>query len=373
MTDQPGPPTLSARGLGLATLIALVVAGLALTVYVLPANYGLDPLGAGQALGIEGQPPSEDTAGDEPGSGATDTLDNRTLNVESTELSRYRTSWPTTEQAGPSTDGYTAEEETTTVELDVAQANVSQLTVTLTWTDDNATAGQESKPDELELVLESPDGETTEPVSAENPQGGEGRLTANLSIVELPAPSPVDARERAQARSQALRQAPAEAPEGVWKVHVTVVEAGDANATGSLLPGSGTPGEDEGTNWTLTSTATSYELSLEKRGPSPIRQETRTFQVAAGSGFEHKVSLPEGADLTYEWTATGEAFYDFHGEPEGNAADFESYETGTRTAASGTFTAPFEGTHGWYWENRADDPLEITLTTRGAYDDGFTT
>lgn len=38
--------------IGLATLVALVVAAVVLVVAVLPAEYGLDPLGAGSALGL---------------------------------------------------------------------------------------------------------------------------------------------------------------------------------------------------------------------------------------------------------------------------------------------------------------------------------
>lgn len=45
-------PVPSARKLLLATLIALVVAGVVLGVVVLPAEYGIDPLGTGRALGL---------------------------------------------------------------------------------------------------------------------------------------------------------------------------------------------------------------------------------------------------------------------------------------------------------------------------------
>lgn len=371
MSEQPGPPTLSARELGLATLVALVVAGLALSLYILPASYGLDPIGAGQALGVEGPSPSDDTGTATGGSGGESFVTNRTIDVTETQLTRYEVSWPTTSQDGPTTEDYTAENETTTVELDLPSRNLSQIRVTLTWTDDNTTAGQSTQPDELELVLESPNGETSDPVRAANPQGGEGQLEANLTLASLPNASTVDAEDRSQARRQALQQAPDRMPEGPWLAHVRVVDAGDHDATASMPAGSDTG--DEGTNWTLTSTASTYELSLEASGPSPVRQETRTFQVAPGKGFEHKVSLANGSRLTYEWNATEEVYYDFHGEPHGNASNFESYETGTRRTDAGNLTAPFEGTHGWYWENRGQERIEITLTTRGVYEDGFTT
>jgi hypothetical protein len=51
---QPIVPvqTVSRRRLALATLVAAAVAALVLVVAVLPAEYGIDPLGAGQALGL---------------------------------------------------------------------------------------------------------------------------------------------------------------------------------------------------------------------------------------------------------------------------------------------------------------------------------
>jgi hypothetical protein len=45
---------------------------------------------------------------------------------------------------------------------------------------------------------------------------------------------------------------------------------------------------------------------------------------------------------------------DFHGERAAAAAGEsveESYDKVDRQGADGTFTAPFAGIHGWYWEN----------------------
>lgn len=46
------PEAPSIRSLGLATLVALVVAGVVLLVAVLPAEYGIDPTGIGETLGL---------------------------------------------------------------------------------------------------------------------------------------------------------------------------------------------------------------------------------------------------------------------------------------------------------------------------------
>lgn len=52
MTDTPFPPAPSRKRLALATLAALAVAGIVLVTIVLPAEYGIDPLGTGEALGL---------------------------------------------------------------------------------------------------------------------------------------------------------------------------------------------------------------------------------------------------------------------------------------------------------------------------------
>lgn len=52
MTDPLLPPAPSKAKLGLATLLALALAGVVLVTVVLPAEYNIDPLGTGQALGL---------------------------------------------------------------------------------------------------------------------------------------------------------------------------------------------------------------------------------------------------------------------------------------------------------------------------------
>ena len=40
-------------------------------------------------------------------------------------------------------------------------------------------------------------------------------------------------------------------------------------------------------------------------------------------------------------------------------------------AAEGDFTAPFDGTHGWYFRNKGDTPVTVTVKTVGFYKDLF--
>lgn len=95
---------------------------------------------------------------------------------------------------------------------------------------------------------------------------------------------------------------------------------------------------------------------------------------------EYKYRLDKNSSLVFSWSATDTLKVDFHGEPEGGPKGFaQSYRSGKYDQGDGTFTAPFTGIHGWFWENRGKEPITIRLTTAGFYNsalefrDGFVT
>jgi hypothetical protein len=95
---------------------------------------------------------------------------------------------------------------------------------------------------------------------------------------------------------------------------------------------------------------------------------------------EYKYYLPGNSSMIFFWEASSVVSFDFHGEPEKGPEGFaESYDAGKLSRASGTFTAPFSGIHGWYWENRGSEEAKVKLRTAGFYThakefrDGFVT
>ncbi|OAI06125.1 hypothetical protein A1353_10340 [Methylomonas methanica] len=98
-------------------------------------------------------------------------------------------------------------------------------------------------------------------------------------------------------------------------------------------------------------------------------QDTVKIVVPAGEGLEYKFHLAKGAALEYSWSTNGAALYfDFHGEPQGDKTGyFKSYKETTDSQSSGSLSAPFEGSHGWYWENKSGAPVTVVLNTKGAY------
>jgi len=91
--------------------------------------------------------------------------------------------------------------------------------------------------------------------------------------------------------------------------------------------------------------------------------------VPAGKGIEYKFKMQRYANLTYRWDSNGvPVYFDFHGEPKGDTTGyFESYTIATTDKVEGSMTVPFDGTHGWYWKNKSDEDIIITLSTQGHY------
>ena len=49
--------------------------------------------------------------------------------------------------------------------------------------------------------------------------------------------------------------------------------------------------------------------------------------------------------------------------------EFTSYWKETERAdGHGTFTEPFDGTHGWYWRNRGKAPVTVRVKVSGFYE-----
>ena len=79
--------------------------------------------------------------------------------------------------------------------------------------------------------------------------------------------------------------------------------------------------------------------------------------------------LEKGAGLLYSWTATAPVHYEMHSVPDGAPKEFaETFDKqDDRMGAHGTYAAPFPGIHGWYWQNRTQQPVTLTMNTTGFF------
>jgi hypothetical protein len=102
--------------------------------------------------------------------------------------------------------------------------------------------------------------------------------------------------------------------------------------------------------------------------PGPFKVDAREFVLGPYEYVEYKYHLAQNATMLFSWTASGDIVHDMHGDPDGappSAA--QSYDKLPRREADGSFTAPFSGIHGWYWENPGGDTISIRVVTAGFY------
>lgn len=101
----------------------------------------------------------------------------------------------------------------------------------------------------------------------------------------------------------------------------------------------------------------------------PFRSDEMMLTLQPGEGSEIKATMRQGDQFVFIWTAEGgKVNFDMHGERPNAGAEFTSYWKDTQqTRAQGTFAAPFDGTHGWFWRNRGDQPVRIKVKVSGFY------
>lgn len=91
-----------------------------------------------------------------------------------------------------------------------------------------------------------------------------------------------------------------------------------------------------------------------------------SYTLAPGEGIEVKLVMEEGQIARFFWTANGGVVnYDTHADGGGRSI---SYEQGRAVPEqAGELVAAFTGNHGWFWRNRTDAPVTLTLRTAGQY------
>jgi len=103
--------------------------------------------------------------------------------------------------------------------------------------------------------------------------------------------------------------------------------------------------------------------------PTEYRTDTVKIPLGPDGEIEYKVAMKTGESMVYSWSVDRESvYYDFHGEPSNDPKHATRYrEEQENTKGNGTFVAPFEGIHGWFWLNLSGKPIVVTLKMSGFY------
>lgn len=131
--------------------------------------------------------------------------------------------------------------------------------------------------------------------------------------------------------------------------------------------------------------ATAGNQPLAREYPTPFRSDVIEIPLTTGDDtgagtneLEYKVRVKQGGSYVYTWTVAGltnpeEFYYDFHGHtvvPEGSKQEMtvSTYKQATGLAANGSLVAPFDGIHGWYFQNQGVPAIKVTLRIAGFYE-----
>lgn len=100
---------------------------------------------------------------------------------------------------------------------------------------------------------------------------------------------------------------------------------------------------------------------------APGWRDEVVFTLGPTEAKEIKLVMAAGDVTTFEWVSEGGGVnYSQHGD-DGGANEVRFEDGRAAPGQDGTMTAPFAGNHGWFWRNRGDEPITVTLRVGGAY------
>ena len=91
-----------------------------------------------------------------------------------------------------------------------------------------------------------------------------------------------------------------------------------------------------------------------------------SFTLEPDASAEIKLVMQAGDVATYAWTAQGGRInFDLHAHGDGQSVDYDRGRGATEGA--GRIEAGFAGEHGWFWRDRDDAAITVTLQLGGVY------
>jgi hypothetical protein len=118
-----------------------------------------------------------------------------------------------------------------------------------------------------------------------------------------------------------------------------------------------------------------YSVAALSNQPTTYHKDSVTFPLAPFESVEYKYALAQGQSMVFSWQTVSalndpqaELIFDMHSEEKGtDPEDSVTFDMGRAGSAHGSFVAPFDGIHGWYWENRTGEDIVVELVTTGFY------
>jgi hypothetical protein len=130
-----------------------------------------------------------------------------------------------------------------------------------------------------------------------------------------------------------------------------------------------TPAPDDAPDLAAEAAPKPADPSISRLFETSFKTDTIQIPLGPDGELEYKAVMKAGQTMIYSWSVNkGSVYYDFHGEPA-NPKDSQRYmEVQETKAANGSFTAPFDGKHGWFWLNLTSENIVVTLKLTGFYE-----
>jgi len=118
----------------------------------------------------------------------------------------------------------------------------------------------------------------------------------------------------------------------------------------------------------IARTAPSASANIAIHQANPFKMDSVELYLIPMQRVEYKFRLGKGATMVYTWKSDMPVYFDMHNVPEGRPLTAsERIEEGQGTESHGVYTAPYDGIHGWFWENRGSDGVLIDLKAAGFF------
>lgn len=119
-----------------------------------------------------------------------------------------------------------------------------------------------------------------------------------------------------------------------------------------------------------------YQVRALTTQDSPVHQDRVVFWLAPFESIEYKYTLGAGQSMVFAWRAQSpmpaDVIFEMHSEVDADPDQSVTFELGRGGSQQGAFVAPFDGIHGWYWENRGAADVEVVLEATGFFSHGTT-
>jgi hypothetical protein len=108
------------------------------------------------------------------------------------------------------------------------------------------------------------------------------------------------------------------------------------------------------------------QVAASVKKATPVWKDEVSITIEPGQGVEYKLVMDKGSKAWFEWTANGSKLnFDAHGNGSGRSIQ---YKKGRGVPEDdGMLEAAFKGDHGWFWRNRTNEKVTLTLKTKGDY------